>query len=102
MGSGSCLKGKLSELLPMALLAHRPGAGCGTESHVDYQELLSRGHGQRQPPTLCHHPGEPGQVSGSSMLPPQTPWGRAPSKSLGHSAGGGRELLAQPRLSLPG
>lgn len=65
----------------MALLANRPGAGCGTESHMDYQELLSRGHGQRQPPTLCHHSGEPGQVSGSSVPPPHKSWG-GPRASL--------------------
>lgn len=43
------------------------GTGCRIESHVDYQEFLPWGHGQRQPPTFCHHSGKPRQVS--------VPWG---------------------------
>lgn len=59
-----------------------PGAGCRAEGHLDYQELLSRGHGQRQPPTLCHHPGKPRQVSGPSTPPAPAPPRGGPQASL--------------------
>lgn len=71
---GSCLTKRAVRLLTKAL-SHppSPGAGCRAKSHMDHQEFLSRGHGQRQPPALCHYPGKPRQVSGSSVPTPATP-----------------------------
>lgn len=80
-----------------------PGAGCRAEGHLDYQELLSRGHGQRQPPTLCHHPGKPRQVSGPSMPPAPAPPELVPKQVSGPQAqmpgGLPRTPLPSARLS---
>lgn len=60
------LKLTLPKEKPLALVNLRYlsclGTGCGTQSDVDHQELLSSRLGQCLPPSIDHHTGEPRQV----------------------------------------
>lgn len=94
---GNWLKRMLSEPA-LTGVSHlpSPGAGCRVESYMDYQKFLSRGHGQRQPPTLCHHPGKPRQVS-TPLLPATQGHARNRPLGPGHMPGEAQEHCWPPR-----